>query len=343
MKYKSKIFDNSLFLLFLLMALFFLSCARPSEEKEIKKAKDTIEVVFEGIIVPSKEEKIVSPISGKVSKVYAEKGKKVIKNQKLVEFDKYELKLDYNKAKADYEKAIIAVKYYEPEYVVNRVLINNAKDRLLKTYELYKANMASLAELKSAEDNYMDALMSDINNRHVKLREDFERSKLQKQGLKDIEKARYEMERAKYKILHSDIFSPIDGYLTEFNVFVGQNLSEGEVIGSVVNIEQVVLKGAISPGTYKYIKPGMGVNISCVTVPPVKIEGVINEVSPVIDPQTGRMSIYILLNNPEYLLQPGVKCLISKVMPKSQVKESGMDVKEEKIHVKSDLKSPEIK
>lgn len=338
-----KLINYFSFIFILITALFFFNCAKQPEEKEIKKAKDTIEVVFEGIIIPYKEEKIVSPISGKIQKVYIEKGKRVDRNQKLAEFDKYELRLNYNKARADYEKAVIAIRYYEPDYIVNRVLINNAKERLLKTYELYKANMASLAELKAAEDNYMSAVMADINATRVKMREDFERSKMKSQGIKDIEKARYEMEHAKYKMLHSDIFSPIDGFLTEFNVYTGQNLSEGETIGTIVNIDKVFLKGAISPGTYKYIKPGMTVNISCITVPPIKLEGIIGEISPIIDPQSGRMSLYIPLSNRDYLLQPGVKCLISKLMPKSQVKESGLDIKEEKVHVKSDLRSPDIK
>jgi len=329
-------------LIFLLF--FIICCAKPPEEKEIKKAKDTIEVVFEGIITPSKEERLLSPIAGKISKVYVEKGKKVTKNQRIAEFDKYELEVEYRKARAEYEKTLVSKRYYEPEYIGNRVIIHNAKERLLKTYDLYKTNLASLAELKAAEDSYMSAVTAEINRTRSSEKERFDIRKSQDQAQQDMEKARLEMAKAKYNLVHSNIVSHIDGYLADLKIFEGQDLSKGDLIGSVIDIDNVILKGAISPGTYKYIKKGMTANVSCVTVPPLKMEGTITEISPIVDPETGRMSIYIPIANKDYLLQPGVKCLISKIMPIKQVEQMGLDTrKEEKVHIKSEISSPEIK
>lgn len=322
-----------------------LGCAKPPEEKEIKQSKDTIEIVFEGIIVPSKEEKLLSPISGKISKIYIDKGKKVNKNQRIVEFDKHELELSYRKAKAEYEKSLISERYYETEYVGNSVIIHNAKERLLKTYDLYKKNQASLAELKAAENEYMSALTAEINRTQTSEKEKFQIKKSQDETRKDIEKARLEMVMAKYNLLHSHIASHIDGYLAELKILEGQDIAKSEQIGSVIDIDNVILNGAISPGTYKYLKVGTSVNVSCITVPPQQLKGVITEISPIVDPESGRMSVYIPLKNPDFLLQPGVKCLVSFLMPKKKAEEIGINTKEfkDKALIKSNIKSPKVK
>jgi|GEM_PF-6319167 len=327
--------------LIFLMVNLLPGCAKPPEEREIKKTKDTIEIVFEGIIVPSREEKLLSPISGKINRVFVRNGMQIPKDEKIAEFDKYELKLAHDKARADYEKAKLAVGYYDVTYTSNRVVLNNAKESLLKTYELYKTDHASLAELKNAEDAYMNALTAEINSEKMSARE----QQLKGGSLHDLRKAQLEMEQARHNLFFSDIIAPIDGFLVDFRLFEGQNLSKGDDVGKIIRIDDVVLKGAISPGTYKYIKPGRTVDINCITVPPVDIKGVISEISPVVDSATGRMSIYIPLKNVDYLLQPGVKCLISMVMLKKQAEEMGIDTKqnEEKVNIKSNIKSPAIK
>jgi multidrug efflux pump subunit AcrA (membrane-fusion protein) len=307
---------RSIRMLVLILVIVGLGCAKPPEEKEIKKSKDTIEIVFEGVITPSKEEKLLSPISGKISRINLNKEKKVEKNQVIAEFERKEMELAYRKAKADYERSVIAAKYYSPVYPVNRVIINNAKERLLKTYDLYKTDMASLAELKTAEDNYVSALTGEMRRTQDIERAEFDKRKAEEESGKDMEKARLDMAKAKYDLEHSRIVAPIDGYLADFNVSEGQNLSKGELIGRVVDIGDVFLKGAISPGTYKYLKVGTSINVSCLTVPPTKAKGVISAISPIVDPESGRMSVYVPLKNPDYLLQPGVKCLVSFIMPK---------------------------
>ncbi len=336
-------YDHTRILLFLLV--FVLACAKPPEEKEIRRAKDTIEIVFEGVIVPSEEEKLLSPTSGKINRIYASKGKKVARGERIAGFDRQESELAYREARADYERSIISARYYNPVYSGNKVLIDNAKERLLKTYDLYKTNMSSLAELKTAEDNYVNAVAVEINRTRYIEKEQFDTRKSADESKKDVEKARLEMAKAKFNLEHSNVNAHIDGYLSEFNIFEGQNLAKGDLIGKVINIEDVLLKGAISPGTYKYLKVGTSMNVSCVTVPPFKAKGIISEISPIVDPESGRMSIYIPLKNRDYLLQPGVKCLVSFIMPKKQAKEMGIDTEqhEDKVYVKSDIKSPEVK
>ena len=336
---------RSIRMLVLILAVITLGCAKPPEEKEIKKSKDTIEIVFEGVITPSKEEKLLSPISAKISRINLNKEKKVEKNRVIAEFDRRDLELAYRKARADYERSLISAKYYSPVYPANRVVINNAKERLLKTYDLYKTDMASLAELKTAEDNYVNALTGEMNRAQNVERAEFDRRKSEDESRKDIEKARLDMASAKYDLEHSGIVSPIDGYLADFNVSEGQNLSKGELVGRVVDISDVFLKGAISPGTYKYLKVGTSVNVSCVTVPPLKAKGVISAISQIVDPDSGRMSVFIPLKNDDYLLQPGVKCLVSFIMPRKKAEQMGIDTEqyEDKAHIKSQIKSPEVK
>lgn len=331
-------------LLFVFVVLFFfLGCAKQPAEKEIRISKDSIEVVFEGLIMPTREEKLIAPSSVRVHRIYVDNAKRVFQNQKIIELDKKELDLAYRQAVLNYERTRVASEYHTARDVTDSVITNNAKERLIRTYELYSSGFASRAELKAAENEYQMAKQAEDGIVYANAKERFETGKAYRAAQKDIQKAALEVEKARYNLDHSVITAPFDGYLTDFRLAAGEMLSAKETIGRVINIDDVVLKGEFSPGIYKYVKTDMSVKVSCFTVPAHVTSGLIKEISPVVDPSTGRLSLYIPLKNQDYILQPGTKCLISMVMPKSQAEKAGLDTAEEKVHIKSEIRSYDVK
>jgi HlyD family secretion protein len=321
----------------------FSGCARTPEEMEIRKSKDSVEIIMEGVIKPSQEANLTSPFSGRIKRVFAKKGKKVSRSESIVEFDQQEAKFAYRDALLRYEKAVVTSRTYSPSRAENSVLIHNAKSRLLKTYELYKAGSASIAELKDAEGNYMNTLDAATREQQTHEKEQFAAQKSREETRKDLQRARLDVEQARYPLNRAIVRSPIDGYLVELKQTEGQTVSEGEIIGRVIDLDRVVLRGEFSPGIYKFLSVNRQAGISCVTTPPFRTSGVISEISPVTDPDTGRMSLFIPLKNDGYLLQPGVKCLITLVMSRKEAEQLGVDVEEGKAYIKSNIRSPEPK
>lgn len=333
-----------LFGLFVVFTL--LSCSvTPPEKKEIKKSKNKIEIVFEGVIYPSKTHKIVSPISSRIKKIYINNGDSVKTGEKLIEFDDSNAQIDYKQALIDYKIAKIkARKIYTP--FVNystKVLIRNAKEKLLKIYALYKKGYTSLSELKNAENEY-ENLINSVNVQH----NDFysnsaSRFKRQKESEEAVEKAFLEVERLKNILQYRYIKAPINGIVVGLNILTGTTVSQNDILGEIININRVKLKGAFFPGTYRFLRVGMLGEVQCLTTPTYEGVGAIEKISPVVDPKTGRMSLYMTLKNKNYILQPGTKCLITFTFKKKDVRAMGLDVKSKKIYIRSKIKSRAIK
>jgi len=322
----------------LLMLTWASGCAKPPEEKSIRQSKDIIEIVLEGIIQPRREEPLIAPVSERITAVSVRNGRKVAKGEVIMEYDASSLRSDYRKALAEYEKKRIAARYYSSRYDGNRELLANARDRVRKTYELYKNNSASLSELKSAEDNYLSLLHAERNAERSYAREEFDTARSRAEAAKDVEMARLDLERARDRLTHAALRAPMAGHVTDIKVNPGQNVSDGEVVGKIMNIDTVVLKGAFSPGIYGYLRKNMTVDISCMTTPPYTTKGTVEEITPVIDSESKRMSLYVPIENRAYLLQPGDKCLVTIVLPRKSAAKGGVSTEEDSAHIKSGIK-----
>ncbi len=323
-----------------------LSCSvTPPEKKEIKKSKNKIEIVFEGVIYPSKSHKIVSPISARIKKVYIQNGDSVKAGEKLIEFDDSNAQIDYKKALIDYKIAKIkAQKIYTPFIAYNtRVLIDNAKEKLLKIYLLYKKGYTSLSELKNAENEYENLINSVNVQRNDFYSNSASRFKSQKEAEEAVKKALLEVERLRHILKYRYIKSPINGIVVGLKILSGTTVGQNDILGEIMNIDRVKLKGAFFPGTYRFLRVGMLAKVQCLTTPTYEGIGAIEKISPVVDPATGRMSLYMTLKNKNYILQPGTKCLITFTFKKKDVKAMGLDVESKKIYIRSKIKSSAIK
>lgn len=322
----------------LFSSVFPAGCAKTPEEKELKKSRDTIEIVMEGVVQPSREALIVAPVSEKITAVLVKNGERVKRGQTIARYDTYKLRIAYQEALTQYKKAKVATRFEKPAHYRNGALVANAQDRVLKTYELYKNGNASLAELKTAEDAYLNLHTAEETARNTARREAFQTAKQRSGALKDVERASLMVDKAQYEYRNARITALIDGYVTDLEMFPGQVASNGETLGKIINIDQVTLKGAFSPGVCRYLKRGMTVDIGFLTTPPLKMKGVIREISPVIDSESKRMSLYIPLKNRHYLLQPGDKALISMVLPRKDAEKAGIETEDDKAVIRSDIK-----
>ncbi len=337
---------HSLKVLVVLLFLALVSCSvKPPEEKEIKEGKNKIEIVFEGVIYPSKSFKIVSPLSARIEKIYKHNGDRVKKGDKIIKFDMRSLEIEYKKALIDYRIAKIKAESvgffgFTPQ---NRVILNNAKNQLLKTYNLYKNGYLSLSELRKAEDRYETVLDKVLSNERSYRTLLLERKKKMKEGEENVKKAYLNLKKIESKLRFEYIKSPMSGFLVNLKVNQGDFVGQNDVLGEVIDIDKVRLKGAFFPGTYRFLHIGMIGKVQCLTTPAYNGVGAIEEISPVVDPTTGRMSLFMTLKNENYILQPGTKCLITFTFRKKDVEAMGIEAESKKIYIRSKIKSHEIK
>jgi multidrug resistance efflux pump len=318
--------------------ILIIGCARSPEEKELKLSRDVIEIVLEGVIEPAQEAQMLAPTSDKLKAVYVKNGTKVAKGEVIADYDIQELKIAYRKALVELDKSRISSRFDRLYRNENKEHLANAKERVTKTYELYKSNNASLSELKSAEDAYLSSQNTVHGENNAYRKEAFQNAKSRGEALKDVERARLDVEKAQYNLANARIVAGIPGYVTDLNMFPGQSVKQDDLVGRIIDIDNLNLKGNFSPGIFRYLIINMVVDVSCLTTPPYKIKGTIKRIAPVIDSKTKRMTFDIPLKNQNYLLQPGDKCTISINMSKKEAEAAGIVTDDTKVFIKSNAK-----
>jgi len=326
---------------------FLLSACKvePPEAKEIKKSKNMIKVTIEGVVYPSQDAKLVAPVTAKVKKIYKRPGDRVKAGDIILELDLKEAERKYREALINYKIAKIRLEEAFPHRETSDVALNNAKEELLKSYELYKKGYISLYELKTAENKYERLLNSEKRRRWEYKREVTSLKKRREEALENLKKAELEVEKAKEVLKHRYVRSPITGFLVKLTPLEGQEIFRNDVIGEVINLDRVKLKGAFFPGTYPFLRKGMSGEVKCFTIPAYIGNGTIEEIVPVVEPQIGRMVLYMTIDNKNYILQPKTKCIISFNFSVGEVRAMGFDIPTEgnEIYVKSKIKSDELK
>jgi multidrug efflux pump subunit AcrA (membrane-fusion protein) len=319
-------------------SLLATGCAKSPEEQELKKSGDKVEIVLEGVIEPSHEAKIVAQLSDKLKMVTVKNGSRVKQDQVIAEYFGDELHHSYRKAQLEYERAALAGRPMRGVSRPGKESLANAKERMLSTFELYRRDQASLAEVKGAEEAYLSLQRSEKDWVSSQSNEAAQAALTRAEASKDAQRARLEVERARQNYAQSRIVAPIAGYVTSLKAYPGQSTSQGEVLGSIMDIDQVNLKGSFSPGIYPYLKKGMQLEVSCLTTPPYNTKGVIQDIAPVIDAETKRMRLDIPLGNSKYLLQPGDKCVINIVVTQKEAAAAGLPAGEKKVVIRSETK-----
>jgi RND family efflux transporter MFP subunit len=101
--------------------------------------------------------------------------------------------------------------------------------------------------------------------------------------------------------------TPLDGYITEFYVEVGEERKEQEPMVRIVDTRQCYFVSNVEARAGAHLKVGQKVELeieSGATV--VKVIGELTFVSPVVDPASGLMKVKALFDNPDGRIRPGV-------------------------------------
>ena len=325
-------------LLVLSVSVLAAGCAKSPEEQELRKSSDKVTIVLEGIIEPSREAKIVAQLSDRLRIVSVKDGSRVKRGQVLAVYYGEELRQSYRRAQLDYEKAALSHRLERVYARPSKESLANASERVVNTYELYHRGQASLAEVKGAEDTYLNLQNAQQDWVNAKRNDAAQAALTRAEAAKEAQRARADVETARENFAKSRILAPMDGYVTGLKAVGEQNTSYGEVLGSIINIDQVNLKGSFTAGIYPYLKKGRKVDVSCFTTPPFRTIGTIQDITPVVDPETRRMRLDIPIANSKYLLQPGDKCVINIEMGTKEAADAGLPQGEKKVIIRSETK-----
>lgn len=231
----------------------------PSKDQDFKLVKvkigeinDKIEAI--GTIIPRHSITVKSAISGTVKDLLHDEGELVKKDEKLMEVQPDPTPMDYAKEKQTLEQAIIAKKSAQKEYSRYKFLVSR------------KVISANDSELLAAKAKYETAISQ---------------YKLAKQNVALIEQGKTTIAG---RVVSNSVVSPIDGYILQRKVDVGDpivgdsTVQEATTIFQIANMQDLIFSGQIDELDAAKIQLGMPATIEVAANTRVKIHGKITKI-----------------------------------------------------------------
>jgi RND family efflux transporter MFP subunit len=157
----------------------------------------------------------------------------------------------------------------------NQLNLELTESELKKEESLYEKGGVTLKELKTAGINY--------------------------------ENAKTTVENSKLQLDKTKIVAPIDGVIVDLPYYTQSTQVEtGSTIAKIMNYQTMFMDVQLPEKYISEIKPGQIVKLTNYTIPDDTIIGNITQLSPAINADTRTFKGSISINNPNFLLRPGM-------------------------------------
>ena len=147
------------------------------------------------------------------------------------------------------------------------------------------------------------------------------------------EAAKATMNGAQVAFEQKQIKAPFSGALGAFQVHMGQYVSPGQVLVSLVNKKVLKANFTVPAAQLALLKHGQQVRFTVSSYPKREFSGEVNYISPTVDPSTRSIAVEAIVQNPKQILSPGMFIRL-----KQQVGEIKQAVLLPQVAVNSDIK-----
>ena len=295
---------------------------------------------------------VSSKTSGKIAKVNVSVGDKVKAGQVLFSLDTLDLngQLQQQQAALDAANANLsktsgtsmtqAIQTSTQQIAKDQITYNKAKDTYDKTNQLYTAGAVakqSLDDAKTALDTASIQLNSDNDNLTL------QKEQLGPQAVQaasaQVEQSQAALNYVKTQIAESDITSPIDGVISAEVADIGAVVSSAAAPGSegtitIIDASTLIPKISVPDKAIGRIKVGQPAAVVVSSLGDKTINGVINNISPDIDPKTNCYTVKVKLDNSDGALQAG---MFVKIALPDQKKDNVLTVPNEAISIENGI------
>lgn len=295
----------------MLVGVIFSGCAKTQEEKELKTDGDKVSINLEATVFPSQEQKVIASVGGYVKKVYVKNSDRVKSGDILYTLDKESLRCDLQGARSELASLqnICSSAWNAYGSKTNVPAVNLAASELQDVSQLKSQGYTNSFDENNYKKNYINAITTEKNSRIS----NYERIKNLEATIAtrkaNIQKMQYELE-------HSSGIAEVSGFVAGLNIAAGQSISTDAKICSIINIDQVIVRGGFATGLLPFIHQKQRVELNFVTTPPYKTVAYVAQVNPIIDPKFDNMTLDIIIPNNNYILQANTRALVSIDLPK---------------------------
>lgn len=317
---------------------------------EVSKEDINASAGYTGEIVGEETTAVSAQTSGTADGVYVEEGDYVTEGQTLLTIDSTNYRLAYNQALAAYNSALAAKKNAEASYnsvtggssqqslnqlqsAMNsaKLAYDNALDIYNKQKTLFDMGAISEVEFNTYKTNMENAKLNyESTKTNYELTKDVvvaETEQSAKAGVETAEagvnQAKAALDIAENNLNNCRVTAPISGYISSKNASRGQMVGAGGVLFTITDTSSVNVQINVTEAIILSVNTGTKALVSVSGAGLENIEGVVRNVNPVKNPQTGLYSVKISLANDEGKLKAG---MIAKIELITDNKESTLVV-----------------
>ncbi|MCH9652971.1 MAG: efflux RND transporter periplasmic adaptor subunit [Planctomycetes bacterium] len=128
-----------------------------------------------------------------------------------------------------------------------------------------------------------------------------------------VEQAESDLKQSSLRLQENKILAPINGFLAERLVDIGDLAKPDVALMKIVNLDHVRTIVHIVEKDYEDVKKGQKANITVDTFPGKTFSGHVIRKAPVLDPETRTAAVYIEFPNSDYSLKPGMHARVQIV------------------------------
>jgi RND family efflux transporter MFP subunit len=289
----------------------------------------TVTATQTGTVKSETEARISAQKTGRITKLLFDEGSVVNTRSIIAEIDPQEAYLNLKLSEATLQKAkhrldemkssLDAMKTdVETNIAKTRAVLDEAEKRLKRAKELIKQGYITEAELDATEREHAvakaghEAAFSGKKQIDAKLYD----IKAQEAAVKEAENS---VSIAKLNYDYSFVRSPINGVVTDKFMELGDTVTKGIMIATVVAVDSLYVEGLIDEADIDRISPGKEANITMDAYQGRVFKGTVYRIAPVVTggkQETRTFEVRIRLKEPP-ALKPGMSAEVEIVVDKA--------------------------
>lgn len=266
-------------ILLIMLLVFFISGCADQNTNKIKTVTTAVagnqelETTLElsGVLVPEQTVDISSKISGQVVKLGFHVGSAVKAGDILMRLDTEALKAQLMQAEAGLQSAEAAVQSVQNQASLAKINLDAAQKSYDRTKTLYEAGAVPLNQMDDVTDKLNIAKNQFENASGPALN----------QAQAAVNTARANIKNLRVQIDNATIRSPLNGIVTNQSVDVGEVVSFGVSVISIVDTLILKMKSTVTQDELPLLSIGKAMDITIDSYPDSKFKGIISSIGPI--------------------------------------------------------------
>jgi HlyD family secretion protein len=270
---------GSLLIIIAILLVFAVSgCASQSANKKVtittavaSNQELETKLEFSGVLLPNQTVDISSKIAGQVIALGSKVGSPVKAGEVLMKLDTDSLNGQLMQAEAGLQSAQAAAQSAEIQASISKTNLNTAQINYDRTKTLFESGAVAKSQLDDAQDKLNIATQQYANAA----------GPAQAQGAASINTALASIRNFNMQIDNATIKSPLNGIITNQNINLGQVVSPGVTLISMVDTSILKMKSTVTQDKLPMLSLGQKMSIIIDSYPDRIFKGTITSIGPI--------------------------------------------------------------